>query len=113
YEYLKAATELEVDGKPVIGWSSILPSRLYHLMAGAFGVSNKGIMHSLIDEDPETGEPRFYPTTDEYKELLEYMHKLYSEGLIEENIYSIEVDQFLATGSEARYAAINFFNPVD
>lgn len=113
YDYLKAATELTVDGEPVIGWSSILPSRLFHLTSGAFGVRNKGLMHQLIDEDPETGNPRFFPITDEQKELLKYMNKLYSEGLIEQNIYSIEVDQFLANGSQGRYAAMNFFNPVD
>lgn len=113
YEYLKAAKELTVDGEDVIPFSSVSMSRLYHLISGAFGVSNKGILHQLIDEDPETGDMRFYPITDEYKQMLEYMHELFSEGLIEQNIYSIEVDQFLANGQQGKYAAMNFFNPID
>lgn len=113
YEYLKAAKELSVDGEDVIPFSSVSMDRLYHLISGAFGVSNKGILHQMIDEDPETGEMRFYPIADEYKQLLEYMNKLYTEGLIEQNIYSIEVDQFLANGIEGKYAAMNFFNPID
>ncbi len=113
YAYLKAAKELSVKGKDVIPFSSVSMDRLYHLISGAFGVSNKGIMHRLIDEDPETGEMRFYRIADEYKQMLEYMNKLYTEGLIEQNIYSIEVDQFLANGMEGRYAAMNFFNPID
>ncbi|AUJ24090.1 MULTISPECIES: extracellular solute-binding protein [Virgibacillus] len=113
YTYLKAAKDLSVEGKEVIPFSSVSMDRLYHLISGAFGVSNKGIMHRLIDEDPETGEIRFYRIAEEYKQMLEYMNKLYTEGLIEQNIYSIEVDQFLANGMEGRYAAMNFFNPID
>src|SRR5690625_1318416 len=86
YEYLKAAKELSVDGNDVIPFSSVSMDRLYHLISGAFGVSNKGILHPLIDEDPETGDMRFYPIADEYKQMLEYMNKLYTEGLIEEKI---------------------------
>ncbi|GGP16801.1 extracellular solute-binding protein [Oceanobacillus neutriphilus] len=113
YEYLKAAKELSVDGNDVIPFSSVSMDRLFHWLTGSFGVSNKGILHGSIDEDPETGELRFYRTADEYKQLLEYMNKLYTEGLIEQNIYSIEVDHFLANGAEGKYAAMNFFNPKD
>jgi len=67
----------------------------------------------MIDEDPETGELRFYKATDEYKDMLEYMNKLFEEELIEQNIYTIEVDHFIANGSDGRYAAMNFFNPID
>lgn len=113
YEFLKASKELTVDGEDVIPFSSVSMGRLYHLISGAFGVSNKGIMHELIDEDPETGDLRFYPIEEDYKDMLEYMNKLFNEGLIEQNIFSIQVDQFLANGIEGKYAAMNFFNPID
>lgn len=113
YDYLKAAKDLTVDGEEVIPFSSVSMNRLYHLISGAFGLSNKGILHPLIDEDPDTGEMRFYPIADEYKQMLEYMNKLFTEGLIEQNIYSIEVDQFLANGQQGKYAAMEFFNPID
>ena len=113
YEYLKAAKELTVNEGDVIPFSSVSMDRLYHWISGAFGVSNKGILQQLVDEDPDSGEMRFYPIADDYKQMLEYMNKLYTEGLIEENIYSIEVDQFIANGIEGKYAAMNFFNPID
>lgn len=113
YEYLKAAKELSVDGEDVIPFSSVSIGRLFHWISGAFGVSNKGVVQQVLDEDPETGEIRFYPITDDYKKMLEYMHKLFDEGLIEQNIFSIEVDQFVANGSDGRYAAMSFFNPKD
>lgn len=113
YEYLKASKELSVDGHDVIPFSSVSMGRLYHLINGAFGIQNRGLMHGLIDEDPQDGGLRFFPVADEYKQMLEYMHKLFDEELIEQNIYSIQVDQFLANGQEGKYAAMNFFNPID
>lgn len=113
YEYLKASKELTVDGEDVIPFSSVSMDRLYHLIHGAFGIQNRGLMHGLVDEDPVTNDLRFFPIVDDYREMLEYMHKLFNEGLIEQNIFSIEVDQFLANGQQGRYAAMNFFNPID
>lgn len=113
YEYLKAAKELTVNEEDVIPFSSVSMDRLYHWISGAFGVSNKGILQQLVDEDPDSGDMRFYPIADEYQQMLEYMNKLYTEGLIEQSIYSIEVDQFIANGIEGKYAAMNFFNPID
>ena len=114
YEYLKLVktTDLNGNGKnDEIPFSSVSMGRILHWISGAFGVSNRGIMHQLIDENPETGDLRFYPIEDGYKDMLEYVNKLYTEGLIEENIYSIKVDQYLANAAEELYGATNFFNP--
>src|SRR5690625_489159 len=113
YEYLKAAKELSVNGEDVIPFSSVSMDRLYHWISGAFGVSNKGILQQLVDEDPDNGEMRFYPIADDYKQMLEYMNKLYTEELIEENIYLIEVDQCIAKGIEVMYADMNVCTPID
>src|SRR5699024_3229915 len=69
--------------------------------------------HTLIDEDPDTGDIRFYPISDEYKEMLKYLNKLYEEELIEQNIYSIEVDQHIANGESDKYGAVQFYNPIE
>src|SRR5699024_8174751 len=49
----------------------------------------------------------------EYKALLEYTNKLFEEGLIEENIFTIEWDQFLATAADEHYASMVFYDPID
>lgn len=117
YEYLKAVKETDLNGNgehDEIPLSSIAMERIIHWIAGSFGIGNKGnILHRALDIDPETNELRFYPISDEYREMLEYLNKLYSEGLIEQNIYSISVDQYLANAQEGLYGATVFFNPIE
>src|SRR5699024_5454606 len=115
YEYLKAVKENDLNGEGnEIPLSSVAEmSRIIHWISGAFGVHNKGQLHTLVDEDLETGEIRFTPTSDEYKEMLEYLNKLYEDELIEQNIYSLEVDQHLAHAAENRYGAVQFYNPIE
>src|SRR5699024_6931091 len=50
---------------------------------------------------------------DNYKELLEYLNKLYSEGLIEKNIFSIEHDQYIANASEGKYGSTVWYSPTE
>src|SRR5699024_12410736 len=67
-----------------------------------------------IDADPEDpSKVRFYPVEDDYKKELEYIHKLYDEGLIDENIFTIEWGQFLSNASENQYARMVFYDPID
>src|SRR5699024_9520607 len=117
YEYLKAIKEQDVNGD---GENNEIPlgsvaemSRIIHWISGAFGVQNKGQLHTLIDEDPDTGDMRVYPISDPYKEMLKYLNKLYEEELIEQNIYYIEVEQHLANASEYLYGAVQFYNPIE
>lgn len=110
YEFLKAAKEK--TGKTPYGGTSI--DELVTWLQGAFGVGNKGVRNSNIDLDPNDDQKvRFFSTSDEYKALLEYVHKLYSEGLIEQNIFSIEWGQYLANASEGNYASTVFYDPVE
>ena len=117
YEYLKAVKETDLNGngeQDEIPLSSVAEmSRIIHWISGAFGVQNRGQLHTMIDSDPETDDIRFYPIDDQYKEMLKYLHKLYDEGLIEESIYSLEVDQHLANAADDRYGAVQFYNPIE
>lgn len=103
YEYLKAVKETDLLGD---GSGDEIPygaegiGQLRQVLTGAFGVQNKGRKHSYIDEDPETGEVRFFPISEGYKEMLEYLNKLFEEGLVQENIYTIEKNQNISNGSE-------------
>lgn len=115
YDYLKAVKEGDPTGD---GDDDIVPyggreiEPLFDYLKGSFGVANKGTNNENIDVDPDSGELRFFPTSDDYKELLEYMHKLYSEELIAENIFSIEDEQYRADVGDGKYGSTVFFNPV-
>src|SRR5699024_4516523 len=110
YDFLKAVKE--ETGKTPYGGTEM--GVFYEWLLGSFGVANKGTRNPNIDADPEDPDKvRFYATTDNYRELLEYIHKLYSEDLIEENIFSIEWDQYLANAIDGDYASTLFFAPED
>lgn len=110
YEFLTAVKE-KTDKIPYGGTSM---NEFISWLQGAFGVANKGVRNPNIDIDPEDPEKvRFYATTDNYKEMLEYAHKLFSEGLIEKNIFTIEWGQYLANAAEGDYASTVFYDPTE
>jgi len=110
YEYFKAIKEEQPDGGGEIPFGATSIDGIINWVEGSFGVANRGV--SYIDMDPdEEGKVRFYPTSDEYKEMLEYVHKLYEEELIEQNIFSMEWDQYLANASEGKYGSTMFNSP--
>lgn len=112
YEYLKLIDEKDPagDGKTIpYGGSDI--DHLVGWLRGSFGVSTTGV--GYIDQDPEEDKVRFYPVADGYKEMLQYINKLYEEELIEQNIFSIEQDQYLANAAEGRYGSTVFWTPAD
>lgn len=115
YEYLKAVKELDPagDGKTIpYGGTDII--ELVQWLSGSFGVMNHGPSNTNIDLDPaDPSKVRFYATTDEYKQLLEFIHMLYDESLIEQNIFSIEWGQFLANAADNLYASMIFYDPIE
>lgn len=115
YQYLKAVKKEDPlgDGETVpYGGTDI--DDLIGYLKGSFGVGNKGVRNSNIDADPDNDDKvRFFPTSDDYKEMLEYLNKLYDEELIEENIFTIEWDQYLANASDGEYGSTVFYDPVE
>lgn len=114
YDYLVAVRDLDPvgNGETIpLGGTSI--GEITQTLSGAFGVMNRGTRNGPIDYDEENDQVRFYPTTDEYRELLEYMNRLYTEGLIDPNIFTIEWGQFLANAAENQYATMVFYDPIE
>lgn len=114
YDYLKAVKEGDPNGN---GENDEVPygapdiDTLYTYLRGSFNLANKGSENDNIDKDPETDEMRFYPISDDYKDLMKYMHKLYSEGLIAENIFTIDHTQYLSNSEEGKYGSVVWYDP--
>lgn len=93
YQYLKAVKTRDPNknGKAdeipyaASGYGSLLDE-----LKGAWGLGNRGNVHNRVDMDPQTNKLRFIPTSPRYKELLEYLNKLYKEGLLVDNIMTIK-----------------------
>jgi len=109
YDFLKSVKENGPDDVVPFGADNI--SSLYGYLRGSFGLANKGSSVDLLDLDPETDELRFYPISDEYRNLVEYMRTLYDDGLIEENIFSIDSTQYLDNLSEGKYGSTIWYSP--
>ncbi|TVY12006.1 extracellular solute-binding protein [Paenibacillus cremeus] len=116
YNYLKAvkSTDLNKNGKAdeiPLGGTKI--ADLVIQFKGYFGLMNRGANHPYVDVDPASNQLRFIPTDDRYKEMLQYLNKLYSEGLIDKDIIPNEKDQnkFFAKGAEGVYGALRISSP--
>lgn len=109
YEFLKAVKE-DTDKIPFGSYSIDM---LLRWINGSFGLANKGFSHPHTDIGSD-GELRFVPASDEYKEMLEYVHKLYEEELIEQNIFQEgTTEQFLANASDEEYASTVSHDPLE
>ncbi|CAG7616148.1 Lipoprotein LipO [Paenibacillus solanacearum] len=109
YAYLKAVKERDPNGNGVadeIPFGSLGISMFVHQLKGAWGLGNRGLAHPLVDVDESTGQLRFIPVDPKYKEVLEYVHTLYAEGLIEKDIFTIGSSEFYTKGAHNLYGAM-------
>lgn len=74
---------------------------LMRCFAGAFGVNTRGRTSLYLDAD-DNGALRFIPTCDNYRKLMSYLHDLYAEGLIYEEIFDSSIKKMTAVGEQNR-----------
>ena len=114
YAYLKAvkSTDLNGDGQlNEIPLSTSGDYRILIILRGAYGLGNKGVMHYYVDTQPNSDELRFIPTDPRYKELLQYVNKLYTEGLINQDLYTVKSEETFARATEGLFGAAIVTNP--
>lgn len=76
--------------------------------AGAFGVANRSWVIGNYDEDPENpGKVRYWPASADYKAELEYLAKLYANGLIDPEMITQQAGEY--TAKAAQGAGLNVF----
>lgn len=108
YDYFKAVKETDLNGNGIadeVPYGNYRMDKLLDWIKGSFGLQNRGMMNKFVDMDPETNEMRFYPVTEDYKSMLQYLNKLMSEGLILESIYTVDLQQSISMGSEGLYGS--------
>jgi putative aldouronate transport system substrate-binding protein len=103
YNFLKAAKKTDLNGNgqaDEIPYSGTGIGPLIDQIKGAWGVGNRGLGHKFVDVDPKTNELRFFRLTQNYKELLQYVNKLYAEGLIDKDIFTQNGNALYAKGAK-------------
>lgn len=114
YRVLKAFKEQDPNRNgqaDEIPFSAVGINGLINYLKGSWGLGNRGLSHGNVDVDPETGELRFIQADERFRELLEYIKTLYDEGLIDPNIFTIQSNQFYATGSTGVYGSMITTSP--
>ncbi|WP_158560977.1 extracellular solute-binding protein, partial [Paenibacillus contaminans] len=113
YQTLKAFKEKDPNGNgkaDELGWSGDKTFLLFDGLRGAWGLGNAGGKNASIDIGPD-GKIRFYTIDPKYKDLLEYMNRLYKEGLIDKEVFTQETPQFLAKAVEGMVGTMHPSSP--
>lgn len=115
YEVLKAFKENDPNGNGEAdeqAWGGLYGIDEYiNFLRGSFGLNKQGTMNIYLDFEEGTENFRFVPATDGYKELLQYLNKLYSEGLIHKDVFTTTPQDFMAEASRKEYGVLNGIDP--
>lgn len=115
YNFLKAVKTKDLNGNgklDEIPYSGTGIGPLIDQIKGAWGVGTRGLGHKHVDVDPETNELRFFRTSDRYKEVLQFVHQLYAEGLLDPDIFTQDSKTLYAKGAQNLLASTINPNPV-
>ena len=89
YNVLKAFKEKDPNGNgrnDEVGLY-VKPDHLQFVTFGMFGIGNRGRNNGYIDCDEATGKVRYFATSDGFREWVQWVRKLYQEGLINKEYF--------------------------
>ncbi|WP_106766427.1 extracellular solute-binding protein [Paenibacillus faecalis] len=115
YNMLKAFKENDPSGngqKDEYAWGGVGTAGIVNYLRGSFGLNYNGTSNIHVDTHPESGKVRFIPTDPRYKELLQFVHKLYKDGLLEQDIMSVKSTEIDAKGTEGLLGVVDNVDPV-
>ena len=113
YDVLVAFRDKDPNGnnrKDEIPLSAPNYNYITYMLYGAFGLGNRGVHHTYVDFDEKAGKPRLIAATNEYKQYLEYTNKLYKEGLLDNNIFTMTDSAYVAKVADNKVGAFCYTN---
>lgn len=112
HAYLTACKGLDYNGNgeaDEIPLTSASIDEIETLLSGSFGWMNRGSSHRDVFVNEE-GALEYAYASDEYREEIKYIAKLYQEGLIDQDIFTMDYAQEIAkctTGRALTYIMVN------
>ncbi len=85
---------------------------LINYFKGSWGLGNRGITNPYVDCDEETDTVRFTATVPEFREVVDFMRGLYADGLLNQEIFTIDDKTVTAKGEEGVAGSFMFQNPI-
>lgn len=105
YNVLKAFKEQDPNGN---GKPDEIPSSnakdIDMFLLTPFGITDERGNHMMIKD----GKPVYYPTSEEYKQGIEWVHKLYADGLIDKETFTQDDTMLTAKRQNPDAAMIGF-----
>ena len=83
YDVLKAFKGRSADKMGLYTSSA----HLQMVTLGMFGLGNRGSTNINMDMDTSSGKTRYYPLTEDYRKWVEYISKMYDEGLLSKEYF--------------------------
>ncbi len=87
----------QADDIPLVAESK---DSLFNSLMGSFGLMTRGAAQRIWDIDPATGGLRFIQTSDNYKEFLQFLNKLYTEKLLDQEVFTMDLAQVSAKAAQ-------------
>ena len=116
YEVLKAIKEQDANGNgdpndeiPLVCCSDAFTVASLFSYFGTEGIYNNGYFLNL---DAETNEISFYPTSEEFKNLLATFAQWYEEGLIDNACFTQKYEEYFAIGKSSDQYGFIWGDPV-
>lgn len=85
YAALQAIKAKDASRLPLTGTDI---GSIIRTFTGAWGLYNRGASNAYLDYDEKAGAIRFVPTDPKYREVLDYVRRLYAEGLLDQEIFT-------------------------
>lgn len=103
YELLKQMKDFDYNGNgeaDEVPLTADFDDALMNALYGSFGLLTRGSAQSMWDVDPDTNELRCVKTSDSYKEMLQYLNKLYSEKLLDQEYFTSDIAALTAKAQQ-------------
>ncbi|NMM53550.1 extracellular solute-binding protein [Paenibacillus aquistagni] len=113
YNVLKAFKENDPNknGKQdEIPWGSRGVTAILNFLKGSFGLNKHGIANPHVDLGAD-GKLAFVPTDDRYKELLQYVNKLYKDGMFDKETFTMKDTDITSKASAGIYGVLDGVDP--
>src|SRR5690606_11232330 len=109
--YLEAIKQADpAGGGKTIPFTTSTDVLWIDILRSTFGLGNRGNAAGRLDAD-ESGRVRFWPAIEQYRDLLVYVNRLYTKGLVQQDVFTTDAASFNNLGKQGLIGAAGMQTP--